>query len=420
MKKDNAPSVAFLTLGCKLNQAESEQLAYSFAGQGYTISSDGNAGIIVINTCSVTHIADRKARHLLRFTRKNNPGAFIAVTGCGAEKDKGEYEALGASLVVRNADKEGLPDLIERCLGSSTVMKQVNVAVGDRVRSFIKIQDGCRHFCTYCIVPYLRSREYSVPAGNIIDLINQRTQLGYQEAVLTGTEIGNYSDAGMKLEGLIKRIMDETQVRRLHLSSLQPAEVTPSLLALWKDKRLMPHFHIALQNGSASVLKRMNRAYDKETYRDSISLIKSAIEDASITTDIMVGFPGETASEFEESIMFCREMNFAALHVFSYSKRPGTAAAGMEGQVEDRVKKERNLRMLALAKECSAGFRQKFTGTEVEVLFENEEKTGRNIYSGFSRNYVRVYARSEKPLINVIVPVKLVSPYKKGLLGELV
>jgi len=420
MTKKGFFSVSFHTLGCKLNQAESEELVYLFLEKGYRISDDSDADIHIINTCTVTHIADRKARHMLRFIRKNNPDSLIAVIGCGAERDASVFKNLGADIVIGNTDKLNLPDIVDKNVSTGhQVQKNSNVSTADsRVRSFIKIQDGCSNFCTYCIVPYVRSREYSVPADEVIRKIRQKESVGFNEVVLTGTRIGRYNEGLSDLKALIKQILDNTGIKRLHLSSLQPGEINPELVQLWNNTRLIPHFHLALQSGSRNVLSRMKREYSIDEYSNAVSLIRSLIPQASITTDIMVGFPGETEEEFRESLEYCRRMGFAAMHVFAYSARPGTLAAETPDRVPERIKKERSLRMLELAAECSSSYQQTFIGATDSILIENEERGGSKIYSGFSRNYIRVYVKSTIPLNNIILPVKLTGTCKNGLLGE--
>ena len=219
---------------------------------------------------------------------------------------------------------------------------------------------------------------------------------------------------------MVKRILKETDVTRLHLSSLQPQEISEDLLSLWQDSRLCRHFHLALQSGSDAVLKRMQRRYSLADYKKAVSIIRQMVTDVAVTTDIMVGFPGESDEEFEESYRFCQDTGFADIHVFSYSSRPGTAAAEMTIQVDERLKKERSLRMLALAKESARSFQEQFLGRTVAVLWETEVSRGAGLYSGLSDNYIRVFTQSRQQLSNCILPAKLVKPYGEGLWGEIV
>jgi threonylcarbamoyladenosine tRNA methylthiotransferase MtaB len=412
--------VAFHTLGCKLNQAETELLALQFAEAGYRLVSGDGADIYVLNTCTVTHIADRKSRHFLRLWRKRNPQALIIAAGCYAERAPQELAHVGADLVVNNERKMHLLDVLKevsipvaRCSAEKFVADGVS-----RVRSFIKIQDGCNDACAYCIVPGVRGREHCLPMADIINEVKARVAAGYKEAVLTGTKIGDYEHNRANLKQLVEQVLAVTGVERLHLSSLQPQEISPELLSLWQDARLCCHFHLALQSGSDAVLGRMRRSYSAEDYRQAVSLIRKAVPDVAITTDIMVGFPGESAEEFEESYRFCEEIDFANIHVFVYSARPGTPAARMVGQVNDRLKKERSLRMLELAQRSARKFHQRFLGWDMTVLWEKEVALGSGVYSGLSHNYIRVFTQRSKPLTNQLCSARLVRLHKQGLWGE--
>lgn len=415
------PKVAIHTLGCKLNQAESELLARQFMKAGYLIADGEKADICILNTCTVTHIADRKSRHLVRLLRKRNPGALIVATGCYAQRMPQDLAKVGADLVVDNEQKLNMVELIrDKHISVSGCPTTRGADSIQRNRSFIKIQDGCSSDCAYCVVPQVRRREYCLPAEEIIDEVKARVFEGYKEVVLTGTKIGTYTYEGTDIRHLVKRILAETVIERLHLSSLQPQEIFPELLSLWQDTRLCRHFHLALQSGSDAVLRRMRRRYSIDDYRAAVSLIRRAVPGVAITTDIMVGFPGESAGEFEESYTFCQEIGFAALHVFAYSPRPGTVAAEMPGQVPDKVKKERTLKMLELAQQGATEFAGKLLGQTAMVLWENEVSQGSGVYSGLTDNYVRVFAESPEPLTNRLLSVKLLRIHEQGLWGEVI
>ncbi len=414
------PKIAFHTLGCKLNQAETELLVRQLSEAGYFVCAEDSADIYVLNTCTVTHVADRKSRRLLRLWRKVNPGALIIAIGCYAGRAPEELAQAGADLVVGNELKMRLVDIIGEkykpaayCPSGQTVSHNVS-----RVRSFIKIQDGCNDHCAYCIVPQVRGREYCLPIADVVNEVRARVSAGYKEVVLTGSKIGTYSHNMAALRDLIEIILTDTAVERLRLSSLQPQEISSELIMLWKDHRLCRHFHVALQSGSDAVLRRMRRRYSVADYEQAVSLIRKIVPDAAITTDIMVGFPGESDVEFEETYCFCQKMEFANIHVFSYSPRPGTMAARMSGQVNDRIKKGRSLRMLELAQHSSHRFREQFLGQNVVVLWEKEVSQGSGIYSGLTYNYMRVFTHSFKPLTNQLLPVRLVRLYGEGLWGE--
>ncbi|NWF77000.1 MAG: tRNA (N(6)-L-threonylcarbamoyladenosine(37)-C(2))-methylthiotransferase MtaB [Chloroflexi bacterium] len=446
--------VAFYTLGCKLNQAETESLVGRFSQSGFQLVSPNDvADIYIANTCTVTHIADRKSRHWLRLAKRRNPQALIIATGCYAQRSPQELAQL-ADFVVDNKEKEHLLEIVtnpslptssfvlertplRHCERSEAILP---IAAASRTRSLIKIQNGCHGPCTYCIVPRVRPREYSLPAAQIIDEVKQKVALGYKEVVLTGTKVGSYKDAvlsgsegpSIDLKQLVQRILHDTDIKRLRLSSLQPSEISPEFLALWHDERLCRHFHLALQSGSETVLQRMKRSYSLDQYQTTIDLIKEMMPDAAITTDIMVGFPGETDAEFEQSYSFCQQAGFANIHVFPFSPRPQTAAARMPGQIEDKVKKQRNQRMLELSRSSRRRFCEQFLGQTMPVLWEKEMPTsasilgevgtspGSGVHSGLTSNYIRVFARSKKSLTNEITPVKLIEFHDQGMWGEIV
>jgi threonylcarbamoyladenosine tRNA methylthiotransferase MtaB len=416
--------VAFYTLGCKLNQAETESLVGQFSQSGFQIVSPNDvADIYIANTCTVTHIADRKSRHWLRLARRRNPRALIIAAGCYAQRSHQELAQL-ADLVVDNKEKEHLLALTQtlshggRGPGESEAKQSQVLAATVRTRSLIKIQDGCHSPCTYCIVPKVRPREYSLPAYQIIDEVKQKAATGYKEVVLTGTKVGSYRDGNLDLRDLVQRILTSTGIERLRLSSLQPSEISPEFLALWQDERLCRHFHLALQSGMDTVLQRMRRSYSLDQYQRTINLIKEKIPEVAITTDIMVGFPGESDEEFEQSYSFCQQAGFANIHVFPFSPRPETAAATMPEQIKDKVKKERNQRMLELSRSCRRRFCEQFLGQTMPVLWEKETSPGSGIYSGLTSNYIRVLTGSEKSLSNEITPVGLVGFHNQGIWGE--
>jgi threonylcarbamoyladenosine tRNA methylthiotransferase MtaB len=397
--------VALDTVGCKLNQAETQLLSRQLAKAGYQlVQADDGADVYVLNTCTVTHVADGKCRRLLNQARRRNPGALVVAIGCYVERARQELSRInGVDLVLDNRQKlELLPRLKESGyplrLGASSAHPDF------RTRAFVRVQDGCNNFCSYCIVPLVRGREKSLPLEQVIDEVKGLVADGYKEVVLTGTEIGAYNDGGIGLKGLLQRILGETQVARLRLSSLQPNEITPALVDLWQDERLCRHFHLSLQSGSDTVLKRMERRYTTADYQRAVVLIRQAVPGVAITTDVIVGFPGETDDEFRESYNFCKQTQFARIHVFSYSPRPSTRAAVMPNQVGDKTKRERSRRMLAMGRACVRNFRKKFLGKTLTVLWEKESC---GVWSGLTDNYIRAYTRSDENLTNRMMPVKL-------------
>jgi len=398
--------IALDTVGCKLNQAETQLLARQLARAGYRlVAPEDGADVYVLNTCTVTRVADGKCRRLLKSARRRNPGALVVAIGCYVERDRQELAQIkGVDLVLDNSQKM---DLLPRLEQSGRLLRPgaVSSHADFRTRAFIKVQDGCNNFCSYCIVPMVRGREKSLPLEQVLDEVKSRVADGYKEVVLTGTEIGAYNDKGIGLKELLRRILADTGVARLRLSSLQPQEITPALIGLWQDERLCRHFHLSLQSGSGAVLKRMKRRYTTADYKRAVELIRKAVPGAAVTTDVIVGFPGETEAEFRESYDFARQMDFARIHVFTYSPRPGTKAADTPRQVDDKIKRERSRRMLALGRACVRSFRKGFLGKTMLVLWEKE--TG-GVWSGLTDNYIRAYTKSDQDLTNQLLPVELV------------
>ena len=413
--------VALDSLGCKLNQAEIERLARELRGAGHElVSSPTEASIYILNTCTVTHIADRKSRHRLRLAHRQNPKALVVATGCYAERAPEELARVsGVNLVLGNRDKPRLAGLLSEAglLGKPATLQGEGPGCYEnlRTRAFIKIQDGCNSFCTYCIVPLVRGEEQSLPVNEVVSEVRERVAQGYREVVLTGVRVGSYRRNGVDLRGLLKCILVETGVERLRLSSLQPQDISAELLSLFRDERLCPHFHLCLQSGSDGTLQGMKRRYTTTRYEETVALIRAAVPEVAITTDVMVGFPAETDSDFEDSLNFCRQMGFARLHVFPYSRRRGTAADRLPHQVSDKVKKERSRKMLNLAQESVRNFHERFLGQATPVLFEQRSN---GVWSGLTGNYIKVYTKSSEDLANKLLPVRLARVYKDGVWGE--
>jgi threonylcarbamoyladenosine tRNA methylthiotransferase MtaB len=401
--------IAMETLGCKLNQAETESLVWEFVAGGWEVVSDvREADIYVLNTCTVTATADAKARHRLRMAHRQNPEAIIAAAGCYAQRDTARLSSLdGVSLVVTNEDKPRLLEIVSEYIDrTSTTTIPSNtpsrVPPSLRTRAFIKVQEGCNGACAFCIVPRLRQGQDSVPANRVIAAIQARLSHAIKEIVITGTEVGSYCDEGRDLSGLLELVLAETKVQRLRLSSLQPDEVSRSLLSLWRDNRLCPHFHMSLQSGSDRILRAMRRRYSRQQYLQAAKEIRATVPDVALTTDVIVGFPGETDALFEETLETCRELGFARIHVFPFSRRPGTEAATMNDHVDDETKRRRVARMLSLAEESVKQFRESFKGRVRQVLWERRNRKGE--WSGFTDNYLPVSCRSDDDLQSQIRP----------------
>jgi threonylcarbamoyladenosine tRNA methylthiotransferase MtaB len=404
-------SIALDTIGCKLNQAESEALARELHMAGYKVVPAGQkADVYILNTCTVTHIADRKARHLLRMAHRRNPDALIIAVGCYAKRASSELKDIdGVKLVVEDKQNQNLIDLIAKAGYLPDNANLPNYQF--RTRAMLKIQQGCSQNCSYCIVPQTRGKEISVPTAQVLNDVESLINSGFKEIVLTGTHIGAHDN----LQNLIEQILDNTAIERLRLSSLQPSDITPSLLALWHDERLCRHIHLPLQSGSDMILKQMGRRYSTDDFENAVNLLRKTIPEIAITTDIIVGFPDETDEQFEQSYDFCRRMEFANMHVFTYSPRPNTPASAMK-DLSPQIKKERSNRMLKLAKELSHKFNHRFIGQTMLVLWE--VKNGKYT-EGLTDNYIRVFTESNENLSNQILPAKLASIYKNGLMGEL-
>ena len=420
------PTVAIETHGCKLNQADTSVLADEFARAGYMLVDPGDpSDVFVLNSCTVTHVADRKARHALRAARRRSPGGTIVAAGCYAEREPLSLAALEAvDLVIGNRDKSSLVRQVAEWRGESPVP----CAVGEeyeavsprllRTRASVKIQEGCDQVCAYCIVPRVRGRERSIPPGRLVDDINRFAGKGYREVVLTGTQLGSYGFdlPGINLAGLLDLILRETKVERLRVSSLQPQEVTSALLELWSDRRLCPHFHLPLQSGSEAVLRRMRRRYTPAEYADAVGRIRRAVPGAAVTADVIVGFPGETDDDFDQSYSLLERLELAALHVFPYSARPGTSAAHFGPQALPEVKRDRVRRLIDLSERHARKFRSSLIPGVRHVLWEEcRESEDGTEWIGLTDNYVRVKTVSRIDLANRITPAKLT-----GQSGELV
>ncbi len=418
----NGPTVAIHTHGCKLNQADSQVLARQFQQAGFTVvKSAAQADVVVLNSCTVTATSDAKARQYLRRARRANPDALVVATGCYAQRAKEDLSAMDAvSLVLDNRHKQSLVSIVAAKLNidSDRSIENGPLALG-RSRAMVKIQEGCDQVCAYCIVPKVRGRERSIPPEEIIAEINGR--VGCREAVLTGTQLGTYGFdlPNTNLRDLVGRVLAETSIDRLRVSSLQAQEITTDLLELWQDPRLCPHFHIPLQSGSDTILRSMRRRYDTARFAETVELVRERVPDAGITTDVIVGFPGEGAREFAESYSFAASMSFSGLHVFPYSIRPGTSAAHLSGHVEDVKKRERTGEMLELAAAAAREFRQTALGQTRPVLWEPAKgKESGGVWSGLTDNYLRVRTQSSRDLGNIITDTRLTALDEDRVTGE--
>jgi len=421
------------TLGCRLNEAELENWATGFMSKGHDITQKPEqADVVVINTCAVTQNAVRKSRQLIRRTHRNNPTAKLVVSGCYSSLNKTVADEIeGIDLVIPNQDKERLVELATQKLNlltmpsEATIPGETSLFKRGRQRAFIKIQDGCRYRCTYCIVTVARGSERSRAIDDIVSEINNLTSQGIHEAVLTGVHVGGYgNDINSDLYKLIKTILSNTDLPRLRLASVEPWDLPDKFFELFSNKRLMPHMHLPLQSGSDSVLKRMSRRCKTEDFKRLVDYARSEVPDFNVTTDVIVGFPGETEEEWQESMEFISRIEFSHIHIFSYSKREGTKAAGLTDQVSNDIKKMRSVELHRLAADMKKTYLQKHINKEFPILWEggsNAEQTGTTRYFGYTPNFVRtqIDIDSGEVLTNTIQQARItcVNPNGENILA---
>lgn len=423
-----------MTLGCKVNQFETETMEGLFRARGYdVVPFEERADVYVINTCSVTHLSDRKSRQLIRRAARMNPDACIAVTGCYAQVAPEEIRALdGVRVVIGTKERARIVDYVEEALradtgaiGTITDIMQARVfediplhAMPHRTRAFLKIEDGCQNFCTFCIIPYARGPVKSRTLSAVAREMHLLTEAGFHEVVLTGIHLGAYGiDLAERptLADACRMALAEEGLRRLRLGSLESVELSADLLDLMRtEPRFAAHLHLPLQAGSDNVLRAMNRHYDTAAFAALLEDVRRAVPGVAISTDIIVGFPGETEEDFASGLDFVRQMGFARMHVFPYSARRGTPAARRTDQVPPVVRKERAARMQALAEELAEAYHRASLGSVMEVLFETTED---GVTDGLTETYVRVYTDAPARR-GEIAPVRLTHLYRDGVWGE--
>lgn len=417
-------TVAFYTLGCKVNQYDTEAMVELFQKNGYkVVNSSEIADVYVINTCTVTNLGDRKSRQFIRRAKKNNPESIIVVVGCYAQIASEEVlEIEGVNLVIGTNERNKIVELVE----SVDINEKINFVnnimevnefeelsiekVKGKTRAFLKIQEGCNQFCTYCIIPYARGPIRSRKIENIISEVKRLANNGFKEIVLTGIHIASYGkDLGNKsLIDVIKEVHKIEEIERIRLSSVEPNLLTENFIEEIKSlSKFCHHLHLSLQSGCNETLKRMNRKYTTEQYRNTVLNLRKAIPDIAITTDIIVGFPGETDEEFNETYEFVKEIEFSQIHVFKYSPRKGTPAAKFKNQIHPDIKSFRSEKMIKLAGELTRKYCERFIGETLDVLFEDRLNYEKNIIMGLTKNYINVAAIGDENMIGKIVPVKL-------------
>ncbi len=423
--------VAFITLGCKVNRYDSDAMRSLFLSRGYTAVEE-DADIYVINTCSVTSIGDKKSRQMIRRIRRENPDAIIAAAGCYAQLSPKDVAKAGCDVIVGNQNRAHIVDYIEeaeRGTVSSHVVDIMQVkefenmtvtAEGEETtRAFIKVQEGCDNYCTFCIIPYARGRLKSRRPEDAVREAAELAEKGYREIVLTGIHLGNYGrdlHDGTTLSTLVEALLDIPGLSRIRLGSIESVEVSEELIAVInREPRVCRHLHLPLQSGSDTVLRRMNRHYRLAEFKHLIEELRRRIPGLAVTTDLIVGFPGETEALFEETLETLRELRFSGIHVFPYSQRTGTPAATYPDQVPMQVKKERVHRVEELEKEIARKYRESFLGKTVRVLAE-EEKNGR--FEGLSDEYIRV-AMDGEARRGELCEVKITEVTEDGLIGKI-
>jgi len=424
------PTFAMHTLGCKLNSADAQALTFALREQGFReVSFGARADLYIVNTCTVTHVADKKNRQYLRRARVNGgEDAMVAAVGCYTSVAPEDAAAMAeVDLVLGSADKEqvvaaAVTRFADRLSAVGLMDTHLHARAAGRTRRFIKIQEGCDARCTFCIVPLARGPSVSVAAERVCHEVAEAAEMGYREVILTGTYVGMFDErladgTRLRLPDLLRRVLAGLTPPRIRLTSVGPAELKPDLLALWADTRLAPHLHMPIQSGSAAVLRAMRRRYNPDQFRHATERVRAAIADCSLTTDVIVGFPGETEADFTATLAFCADAGFTKIHAFPYSERAGTEAAGLPGQVPTPIKKERMARLLALSDTLSAAHHRRFVGQTRPVLFETREPNGR--WSGLTDNYIRVLALSDADLHNCILPTRLTAATAAYAEGEI-
>jgi threonylcarbamoyladenosine tRNA methylthiotransferase MtaB len=426
------PTAAFTTLGCKVNQYETQRILDSFEERGFEITEFTRpADVYVINTCSVTQTAEKKSRQMVRRLARQNPDAVVVMTGCYGEMAKIKGEVVEeATLVVPNPDKlNTLQHLLHAFPGLDPGITQrpndpttQRPAPARRTRATVKVQDGCNVFCSFCSIPYTRKVMASRPVCEIVDEVHRLADRGYREIVITGVLVGSYArhsgSGGPDLSDLLRRLACVNGIERVRLSSIEPTQVTDSLLRAFSDEpKLCNHLHIPLQSGDSRILLAMNRPYDQEFYLRRCEEAYRLLPDLAITSDIMTGFPGEDRTAFESTLDVVRTVGFARAHIFRYSPRPGTPAADMADAVPEPEKEARSHELAEACRATQQSYIRRYLGRTLSVLVEGKEKEG-GLLSGYTENYIRVLFTGGSHLVGTVAPIRLEETTLDGALGE--
>lgn len=428
--------VALYTLGCRVNSYESEAMAEKFIKEGYeVVSFDEFSDVYVINTCTVTNMGDKKSRQMIGRARRHNPEAIIAVVGCYSQIASDEIaEIEGVDVVLGSRNKGDVVYWVNRAREESKQVVEVKdvlknnkfeqLAINeyqDKTRAFLKIQDGCNRFCSYCLIPFARGGVCSKEPEEILKEVKELSKNGFKEIILSGVHTASY---GVDLEGnwdLVK-ILEEINkiegIERIRIGSIDPTFFTEGVIErICNLEKMCPHFHLSLQSGCDATIRRMNRKYTAQEYKDVVENLRKHMKDVSITTDIIVGFPGESKGEFEATYEFLKDIKLSKMHIFKYSKRTGTKAAEMPFQVDGLIKEERSKKLIELNNALEVEFMEKFLGREMRVLYEEAISGKENTYVGYTENYIKVITESEEKLEGKIVPTKLVAVKQENMVG---
>lgn len=425
---------ASFALGCKVNQYESEAIAELFAEKGYEIVGiDEEADVYVINTCTVTNFGDKKSRQLIRKVKRQNENAIVAVVGCYAQTAPKELmEIAGVNLVIGTKDRAQIVEMVEQYDRANGVENHVSDIMKERVfeplsiqklanrtRAYLKIQDGCSQYCSYCIIPYARGPIRSREPQEVVAEVKRLAENGFKEVVLTGIHVASYGKdrKDTSLLDILKQVHEVEGIERIRFSSIEPNVVTEEFAQTMAAlPKVCDHFHLSLQSGCDKTLKEMNRKYDTEKYRQAAATLRKYLPKVALTTDIIVGFPGETEEDFRESYAFAEEIGFAKIHVFPYSPKRGTPAAARKDQLLNAVKSERSHTLIQLSDRMAADFLADAVGTDAEVLYERA--VGEGIYEGHTTNYMKVHGRSETDLTNRIAKTHIIRAEGEMLFGD--
>ncbi|HNR05558.1 MAG TPA: tRNA (N(6)-L-threonylcarbamoyladenosine(37)-C(2))-methylthiotransferase MtaB [Bacillota bacterium] len=428
---------AFYTLGCKVNQYETEAMTESFENAGYEIVDYSEfADVYIINTCTVTNMGDRKSRQIIRRAREKNPEALVAVVGCYSQIAPGEVlEIPEVSLVVGTDERSRMVELVEYAMEKEEKLNMVNdimkvkefeemsiKSYKSRTRAFLKIQEGCDQYCTYCIIPYARGHIRSRKPDSIIAEVKELAENGFREIVLTGIHVASYGkDLGnTSLIDIIEKVHEIDGIRRIRMSSVDPNVMTDGFIErLSRLPKICGHFHLSLQSGCDETLKRMNRKYTTGEYRRVVEKLREVFADVAITTDLIVGFPGETEEEFQKTVDFVEEIAFSAMHVFKYSQRTGTPAAKYENQIKPQVKDSRSKVITAIAQKNEEKFKKAFIGRSKPVLYEQPFDGQKSLFEGLTDNYIRVVSESREDIKGKIIETVLAELKEDYMTGRI-